>query len=122
MDTTQNSCQSGSVPVGKSCRKNDELDTRLLDMIHRAIACASGHIHRVAGWWSSRLKSAWQQGSSTGDRLVAVGLFVAGIAAIILLCFLLIYLIPFLILSAVIAAVIANFSMNKDRFRRMSGK
>ncbi|MDA3923983.1 MAG: hypothetical protein PF904_04700 [Kiritimatiellae bacterium] len=107
----------GSASADKSRMSFNNFGTRLPDIIRRALTCASEYIRRVASWWSCSLHRLWRQGSTFADRLVAVGLFVAGIMGIVFLGFLLIYLIPFLILAAVVAAVIANFFVNKDRFR-----
>ena len=91
-------------PASKSRRSFNDWGMRLPGMIRRAMACIAGHFRRIAGWWSARLRLLWS-GPGAGARMAAIGLFLAGLVALVVLGYLLIYLIPLLILAAFIAAI-----------------
>ena len=84
---------------------------RLPGMIRGAMAYVARHFRRIGNWWSSRLRLLWR-GPAAGARLAAVGLFLAGLAALVILGYLLLYLIPLLILAAFIAAICSALVAN----------
>ena len=90
---------------------------RLPGMIRRTMACIAGHFRRVANWWSARLRLLWS-GPGAGARMAAIGLFLAGLVALVILGYLLIYLIPLLILAAFIAAICSALATGAERSRR----
>ena len=94
-----------------------EFGTCLPEAIRRFMACASQHIRKAAFWWSSRLRLFWRAGD-VGSRLAAVGLFVAGLAGILILAHLILYLIPFILLAAFIAAICVAIGAGMSACRR----
>lgn len=91
---------------------------RLSGMIRRAMACTVLHLRRAGGWWSSRLRFLWQA-TGFGSKLAAIGIFLAGLVAIVILGYLLIYLIPFLIMAIILTAICSFLAANlrMGRFR-----
>jgi hypothetical protein len=89
-----------------------DLGTRLPGMIRGAMAFIASHFRRIANWWSSRLRLLWR-GPGAGARLAAIGLFLSGLAALVILGYLLLYLIPLLILAAFIAAICSTLAVKE---------
>lgn len=107
----------GSAPAGASRSPGIEWGMKLPGMIRRAMACIAGHFRRIAGWWSARLRLLWN-GPGAGARMAAIGLFLAGLVALVILGYLLIYLIPLLILAAFIAAICSALATGAEKSRR----
>lgn len=85
---------------------------RLPGIIRGAMAFLARHFRRIANWWSDRLRFLWR-GPGAGARLAAIGLFLAGMAALVILSWLLLYLIPLLILAAFIAFILSALAVNR---------
>jgi len=85
---------------------------RLPGLIRGAMAFLARHFRRIANWWSARLRFLWRE-PGAGARMAAIGLFLAGLAALVILGYLLLYLIPLLILAAFIAAICSALAVNR---------
>ena len=55
---------------------------RLPGLIRGAMAFLARHFRRIANWWSARLRFLWR-GPGAGARMAAIGLFLAGLAALV---------------------------------------
>ncbi len=86
---------------------------RLHGVVRGATASIACHFHQIVNWWSSRLRLLWR-GPGAGARLAAIGLFLAGMAALVVLGYLLLYLIPLLILAVFMAAIYSALATNRD--------
>ena len=85
---------------------------RLPGMIRTTMAFIARYFRRIGGWWSARLRLLWH-GPGASARLAAIGLFLAGLAALVILGYLLLYLVPLLILAAFIAAICSALAVNR---------
>ncbi len=117
MNTNETHNPWSATPTSKSRISLTDWGIRLPGMIRRAMACIAGHFRRSAGWWSARLRSLWS-GPGAGARMAAIGLFLAGLVALVILGYLLIYLIPLLILAAFIAAICSALATGAEKSRR----
>lgn len=86
---------------------------RLPRVVRGATASIACHFHQIVNWWSSRLRLLWRR-PGAGARLAAIGLFLAGMAALVILGYLLLYLIPLIILAAFIDATCSALAVNRD--------
>ena len=117
MNSNENHNPWGTSPTRKTRMSFNEWGMRLPGMIRRTMACIAGHFRRIAGWWSARLRLLWS-GPGAGARMAAIGLFLAGLVALLILGYLLIYLIPLLILAAFIAAICSALATGAEKSRR----
>ena len=86
---------------------------RLPGVVRGATASIARNFNRIANWWSSRLRVLWR-GPGAGRRLAAIGLFLGGMAALVVLGYLLLYLIPLVILAAFIAAICSALAAKRN--------
>lgn len=72
--------------------------------IWNAIATGINHLKRLSEWWSFKLRTDWNAGDM-GNRLVAIALFVAGLAGILVLACAMLYLLPLVLLAVFVSAI-----------------
>lgn len=117
MNSNQTHNPWGDPTANKTHSSVTDWGMRLPGMIRRAMACIAGHFRRITGWWSARLRLLWS-GPGAASRMAAIGLFLAGLVALVILGYLLIYLIPLLIMAAFIAAICSSLALGNERSRR----
>ena len=106
----------GNASPEPSNRAFADWGVRLPGMVGAAMVFLPRHFRRIANWWSGRLCFLWR-GPGAGSRMAAIGLFLAGMAALVIVGYLLFYLIPLLILVAFIGAICSALAVNGGYLR-----